>query len=191
MSYSWDNRVDFIIRYMYDIDNNGFLDQKDFDCMALRAAIVEGKGDCNGDRHKQLIDMMRALWKEISDLADDDKDGKITNDEFKQAVKKTCVGKKYEEFPKVMKAFIEANFKMMDGDGDDLVSKNEFRYNCISRVAVDDIKVIDDAFEKLLSDEDKKRGGINLARYQELYGQFIGSTDDKNCSIYLFGPLAE
>lgn len=50
-----------------------------------------------------------------------------------------------------MKAFIEANFKMMDADGDDLVSRNEFRYNCISRVAVDDIKIIDDAFEKLLN----------------------------------------
>lgn len=50
-----------------------------------------------------------------------------------------------------MTAFIEANFRMMDGDGDDLVSKNEFRYNCISRVAVDDVKVIDEAFEKLLN----------------------------------------
>lgn len=50
-----------------------------------------------------------------------------------------------------MKAFIEANFKMMDGDGDDLVSKNEFRYNCISRIAVDDVKIIDTAFDKLLN----------------------------------------
>lgn len=50
-----------------------------------------------------------------------------------------------------MKAFIEANFKMMDADGDDLVSRNEFRYNCISRCAVDDVKIIDDAFEKLLN----------------------------------------
>ncbi|XP_063700482.1 sarcoplasmic calcium-binding protein, beta chain [Culicoides brevitarsis] len=191
MSYSWSDRVDFIIRYMYDIDNNGQLDQKDFDCMALRACLVEGKGDFNEERHKSYLTMMRALWQEISDLADFDKDGKISSEEFKEAVKQTCVGKKYEEFPKVMKAFIEANFKMMDGDGDDLVSKNEFRYNCISRIAVDDVKIIDAAFEKLLNDEDKKRGGINLARYQQLYGDFIGNTDDKNASVHLFGPLPE
>lgn len=114
MSYSWDNRVDFIIRYMYgewkvirkskservkekssyqtfkkiviikytsliqstyltDIDNNGFLDQKDFDCMALRATLVEGKGNFQEDRHKAYVETMRALWKEISDLADYDK----------------------------------------------------------------------------------------------------------------------
>lgn len=56
-----------------DIDNNGFLDQKDFDCMALRACLVEGKGDFNEERHKQYLDMMRKLWQEISDLADFDK----------------------------------------------------------------------------------------------------------------------
>lgn len=28
-------------------------------------------------------------------------DGRITNDEFKEAVQKTCVGKKYAEFPQV------------------------------------------------------------------------------------------
>lgn len=41
--------------------------------MALRAAVVEGKGECNVDRLKALIEMMRALWQEISDLADYDK----------------------------------------------------------------------------------------------------------------------
>lgn len=28
-------------------------------------------------------------------------DGRITNQEFKEAVQKTCVGKKYGEFPQV------------------------------------------------------------------------------------------
>lgn len=66
-------KIYFFFFLILDIDNNGFLDQKDFDCMALRAAVVEGKGECNADRLKQLIEMMRALWQEISDLADYDK----------------------------------------------------------------------------------------------------------------------
>lgn len=103
-------------------------------------------------------------------------DGRISNDEFKEAVQKTCVGKKYEEFPQVkyfsirirwkwktrkilmaklddfqaMKAFIEANFKMIDIDGDGIVGAKEFRYNCITRIAVENIQVVDDAFNKLL-----------------------------------------
>ena len=48
-----------------------------------------------------------------------------------------------------MKAFIEANFKMVDLNGDGIISGEEFRYNCITRIAVDDIKVVDDAFNRL------------------------------------------
>ncbi|XP_067620856.1 sarcoplasmic calcium-binding protein, alpha chain [Eurosta solidaginis] len=187
MAYSWDNRVDFVVRYMYDIDNNGYLDSNDFQCMALRACVVEGKGDCSRIAEYQKV--MKNLWDEISEIADDDKDGKISNGEFKDAVRKTCVGKKYEEFPKAMKAFIEANFKILDIDSDGVVGINEFRYNCITRIPTDDIAPIDKAFESLLNDEDKKRGGLTLDRYKELYAQFLGNTADNHPAVNLFGPL--
>lgn len=50
-----------------------------------------------------------------------------------------------------MKAFIEANFKMIDLNGDGVVNANEFCYNCITRIAVDNIQVVRDAFESLLN----------------------------------------
>lgn len=50
-----------------------------------------------------------------------------------------------------MRAFIEANFKMIDVDSDGLIGVQEFRYNCIQRLATDDIKVVDDAFNQLLN----------------------------------------
>lgn len=53
--------------------------------------------------------------------------------------------------PQTMKAFIEANFKMVDLNGDGIISGEEFRYNCITRIAVDDIKVVDEAFNRLLN----------------------------------------
>ncbi|CRK93954.1 CLUMA_CG007481, isoform A [Clunio marinus] len=196
--FSWDTRIAFVVRYMYDIDNNGFLDQKDFDCMALRATIIEGRGDCNASKLAEFQHIMRSLWEELSDLADFDKvcirfklslkDGMITTDEFKEAVRKTCVGKKYGEFPQAMKAFIEANFKMMDLDNDGLIGVQEFRYNCIQRLAIDNIQVVDDAFYSLLNDNDKIKGGLTLERYQDLYGEFLGNTE-KNPGCYLFGPL--
>jgi hypothetical protein len=46
-------------------------------------------------------------------------------------------------------------------------------------------------FILLLQDADKKAGGINLARYQELYAQFIGDANESNPAVYLFGPLTE
>lgn len=49
-----------------------------------------------------------------------------------------------------MKAFIETNFQSLDFDGDGIVGAKEFRYNCITRIACDDISLVDDAFNKLL-----------------------------------------
>lgn len=190
MAYSWDNRVDFVVRYMYDIDNNGFLDQNDFECMAVRACIIEGKGECNPSKLSEYQHIMRSLWDEISDLADFDKDGRISTTEFKEAVQKTCIGRKYEDFPQAMKAFIEANFKVIDLNGDGIVSAAEYRYNCITRIAVDNIKTIDEAFESLLNDDDRRRGGLTLSRYQELYGHYLGNPSEEHPGVYLFGPLS-
>lgn len=50
-----------------------------------------------------------------------------------------------------MRAFIEANFKMMDVNSDGVIGLEEFRYNCIQRIATDDIKIVDDAFNSLLN----------------------------------------
>lgn len=50
-----------------------------------------------------------------------------------------------------MKAFIEANFKMIDINGDGVVNKQEFCYNCITRIAVDNVQVVYDAFDSLLN----------------------------------------
>ncbi|XP_037958302.1 sarcoplasmic calcium-binding protein 1 [Teleopsis dalmanni] len=189
MSYSWDNRVDFVVRYMYDIDNNGYLDQNDFQCMAVRACVVEGKGDCSTGRLDEYRKLMKNLWDEISEIADDDKDGKISNKEFKDAVKKTCVGKKYDDFPQAMRAFIEANFKVLDINNDGIVGIEEYRYNCISRIAIDDITPVDKSFDAMLNDDDKKKGGLSLDRYKELYAQFLGNTAENHPAVNLFGPL--
>ena len=39
--------------------------------------------------------------------------------------------------------------------------------------------------------EDKKKGGIDIQRFQELYAQFIGNPDETIGAVYLFGPLQE
>lgn len=70
MAYSWDNRVKFVVRYMYDIDNNGFLDKNDFECLAVRNTVIEGKGDWNEATFKKNQEVMANLWNEIAELAD-------------------------------------------------------------------------------------------------------------------------
>ena len=70
MAYSWDNRVKFVVRYMYDIDGNGSLDKNDFECLAVRNTVIEGKGDWNEATFKKNQEVMANLWNEIAELAD-------------------------------------------------------------------------------------------------------------------------
>jgi len=189
MAYSWDNRVKFVVRYMYDIDNNGFLDKNDFECLAVRNTVIEGKGNWDEATFKKNQEVMANLWNEIAELADFNKDGEVTTDEFKKGIEMSCKGKGFAGLPSAFKFFIDAQFRTIDVDGDGSVGLTEFRVDCVNRMAYKDIKELDAAYEKLLNDDDKKAGGITLARYQELYAQFIGNPDETCNACYLFGPL--
>ncbi|XP_013148329.1 PREDICTED: sarcoplasmic calcium-binding protein 1 isoform X1 [Papilio polytes] len=193
MASSWDNRVAFVVRYLYDIDCNGYLDAHDFHCLALRSCVLEGRGECSGSRLQRYRHIMLSLWEEIAQLADFDKvpdyDGIITVDEFKQAVMNCCVGRKYEDFPQAMRAFIESNFRMIDLNSDGVLALEEYRYDCVQRMVLEDIKIIDEAFYSLLNDDDRRRGGITLSRYQELFAQFLGDQSEDCPAKHLFGPI--
>merc|ERR1711963_673246 len=189
MAYSWDNRVKFVVRYMYDIDNNGFLDKNDFECLAVRNTVIETKGKWCENVFKKNQEIMANLWNEIADLADFNKDGEVSTEEFKKAIKDNCVGKAYAEFPLGFRSSIESSYKTVDVDGDGTVGLDEYRSDCVKRMAYKSIKDLDAAYEKLLSEEDKAKGGITLERYQELYAHFIGNPDETCNGCYLFGPL--
>merc|ERR1712018_269037 len=191
MAYSWDNRVKFVVRYMYDIDNNGFLDKNDFECLAVRNTVIEGKGNWDEATFKKNQEIMANLWNEIADLADFNKDGEVSTDEFIKGVEKSAKGKQFNELPAAFKHFIQDQFRTIDVDGDGSVGLTEFRVDCVNRMAYKTIGELDAAYEKLLNDEDKKVGGITLERYQESYAQFIGNPDESCPAVNLFGPLSE
>merc|ERR1711953_466570 len=189
MAYSWDNRVKFVVKYMYDIDNNGSLDKNDFECLAVRNTVVETKGKWSEDVYKKNQEIMSNLWAEIAELADFNKDGEVSVDEFKKGIEMSCKGKNYADFPQAFKFFIDSSFRTIDVDGDGSVGVDEYRCDCVKRMAYKSIKELDDAFEKLLTEDDKKKGGITLERYQELYAHFIGNPDETCAAPLLFGPL--
>jgi hypothetical protein len=191
MAYSWDNRVKFVVRYMYDIDNNGFLDKNDFECLAVRNTVIEGKGDWDAGKFKKNQEIMKNLWNEIAELADFNKDGEVSVDEFKKGIEVSCKGKAYADFPAAFKFFIDSCFRTIDVDGDGSIGIGEYRSDCVQRMAYKTIEELDASYNKLVTEEDKKAGGITLPRYQELYAQFIGNPDATCNACHLFGPLPE
>lgn len=61
------------------MDNNGYLDEHDFACLALRATIIEGKGEFSYSRLQEYQHIMLSLWEEIAELADFNKVGCLKN----------------------------------------------------------------------------------------------------------------
>jgi len=189
--YGWENRVKFIVKFMYDIDNNGSLDKNDFECLAVRNTVIEGKGSWDEAKYKANSEIMAKLWNEIADLADFDKNGEVDTEEFMQAIRLTCIGKPFSELPNSFKGFIDSIFKTIDIDGDGNIGIEEYRQDCVKRMAYSDIKQLDDAYNKLAAD---CPDGITLAKYQELYAGFIANENAANADLaclYLFGPLNE
>lgn len=61
------------------------------------------------------------------------------------------MGRRYEDFPQAMKMFIDSNFKMVDLNDDGVIAADEYRFNCITKFAIDDVEVVDEAFNNLLN----------------------------------------
>merc|ERR1712029_820041 len=93
MAYSWDNRVKFVVRYMYDIDGNGALDKNDFECLAVRNTVIEGKGEWNEATFKKNQEVMANLWNEIAELADFNKDNEVSAENLKRLFRPTAKAK--------------------------------------------------------------------------------------------------
>merc|ERR1712198_5630 len=181
---SWANRVKFIVRYMYDIDNNGVLDKTDFECLAVKNTIMEGKGTWDADKYSKNFKIMTNLWDQIAEIADFDKNGEVDTEEFMKGVESACKGKKYADLPEAFKFFIEAQFRTIDVDGDGSIGLEEYRYDCVNRMPVKSVEVLDEAFSKISLD-----GDLTLPRYQEMYSEFLSNADENCTACYLFGPL--
>merc|ERR1711997_667508 len=141
--------------------------------------------------YKTNKEVMNKLWNEIADLADFDKDGEVTTDEFIKALRTTCIGKAYDGLPACLKTFIGAMFKTIDIDGDGNIGIEEYRQDCVKRMAYSNIADLDAAYAKLAKDAPD---GITLGKYQELYAGFIANENGAGADIpclYLFGPLTE
>ena len=142
------------------------------------------------------------LWQQIAEIADFDKNGEVDTEEFMGGVETACKGKAYEDLPEAFKFFIEAQFRTIDVDGendmnnvftlksycigDGSIGLEEFRFDCVSRMAYSSVEVLDEAFKKVA-----ESGNLTLARYKELYAQFLGNPDETCVGCSLFGPLPE
>ena len=68
--------------------------------------------------------------------------------------------------------------------GDGFIGLEEYRYDCVTRQAVSSVSDIDKAFGVI-----SESGGVTRTRYQQLFAQYLGDTDNTYHGCFLFGPL--
>merc|ERR1712033_74646 len=134
---------------------------------------MEGKGAWNADSYSKNKTVMTNLWDQIAEIADFDKNGEVDSEEFMKGVESACKGKSYADLPEAFKFFIEAQFRTIDVDGDGSIGLEEFRYDCVGRMAYSTVDVLDEAFNKVAESD-----SLTLARYKDLYAQFLGNPDE-------------
>merc|ERR1719471_997889 len=144
-----------MMREIYDTNGNGYIDQGDF----------QDSG----------------VWNEMSNLADSNQDGKVTMDEFEGAVMFNTAGKAYFDFPNAFTFFIEDLHDSSDIDGDGAIGPEEYEAEAKRRnISSWTTDQIDDAFEYLVDEYDKVRGGVILDQYKEYYSRFLGNPDESD-----------
>ncbi|KAF3425841.1 hypothetical protein E2986_12960 [Frieseomelitta varia] len=177
--------LDNTTEYLRDIDNNGILEKHDFECMALKMTLIEGKGEFSYGRYQENLHIMLSLWEEIAELADFNKDGIVTIEEFKEAVQRSCVGREYRDFPQAMKMFIDSHFKIVDLNDDGVIAADEFRYNCVTRIPVDNVNILDEAYQNLLNSTESQHG-LNTIKSELLKPEVVLSEKSRKSFIEKF-----
>jgi len=174
---------------MCDISGKGSLHRDDFEYIAFRATVLETKGKFDINVFNLNVKIMDDFFTEVEKFADFKRGKRVTIDEFVDALKRYCAGKSFKDMPKGIRVFITICFNSIDLNGDGLVGIDEYRLNCNSRRGFNHIKEIDEAYAKLLTDADKKAGGLIQSRYEDLFAQYLANADDKCNGAYMMGPL--
>lgn len=85
----------------------------------------------------------------FAELADFNKDAKCQDEFIRRQLKTIGTGKKFAEVPRGFQAVHRWVLKTIDVDGDGTVGLDEYRSDCVKRMAYKSIKDFDAAYEKL------------------------------------------
>ncbi|CAG0906560.1 unnamed protein product, partial [Cyprideis torosa] len=116
-------------------------------------------------------------------------DDRISCDDLAEAVRTACQGKTFDQLPQAMKMFAHSLFKAVDTNEDGVIDLQEFRVDCVRRIALPNVDLIDECFDTLCTEDDLRRGGICKARFEDLFTDFINNPNSSAPAVRLMGPL--
>ncbi|KPJ08057.1 Calexcitin-2 [Papilio machaon] len=160
----------FLHRF-FDKDAGGTVEKKDFEQAAEN--ISNSRGWKQGDaKYKETFDTLLKVWSDLESVADADKDGAVTADEWIAMWDALCpepvLGARLAE-------------SLQDATSDGAIDSEEFSSVCVSFGGSKDQAVT--AFQKM----SKGKSTISWAEFQELWREFFAAEDPSAPGNFIFG----
>jgi Ca2+-binding EF-hand superfamily protein len=165
----------------YDADNNGFIEQADYENFANRLAKVRG-WDKGTTGHAMIMGRFMADWQVLASFSDADGDERVTlNEWFEYHNHIFIIDQKHRAGSNNIVATI---FETLDINGDGEITENEFKmfYNIFGMGEA----VAQEIFPKIDHNGD---GILTRSEIATLYHQFSFSDDPDMPGNWLFGPF--
>lgn len=165
---------------LYDTDQNGYLEKSDFDRIVGRIAELYKLAPASAE-YKNMVAKYDSSWNQLRGLADQNRDKRITLEEFLSAHDKLLGNKIF--FPLIIRGLTESVIKLMDRDQDGKLNRAEVLVN-LQAYGLDDATA-QAAFGKL----DRNGDGV-LTKTEVLKNveEFYYSNDPDAVGNWLIGP---
>jgi Ca2+-binding EF-hand superfamily protein len=159
-----------------DVDQDGFLEEEDFEALTERWVGVRGwePGSAGYDRMRSI---MMGWWTALLAMSDQDRDDKVTLDEVMLTVDRL-----HAMDDEVM-GTADSMFDAIDEDADGLIAVEEHKQVVQAWKGSD--AGVDEVFPRLDADAD---GYLSRAEFRELWAEFWRGDDPTSPGQWVFGP---
>jgi juvenile hormone diol kinase len=164
---------------MYDGDNNGFIQQDDFERILQQYSQFRNWTP-DSPEYKSLQSKLMSRWNSMQKFADTNDDNKISLDEWLAYVDNLINDK--QAYEAEVNGIVSFLFSLFDVDGNDQLDLSEYRQ--FYRTVGLDENAANEVFKQLnLKDNDY----ISKEKHLELIDQFFRSEDPEATGNFVFG----
>ncbi|XP_068617709.1 sarcoplasmic calcium-binding proteins II, V, VI, and VII-like [Battus philenor] len=168
----------YLFNKFFDSNNSGSVDKNDFELAAEK--ISKQRGWKSGDaQYKETLSALLKIWEGLQSVADADKDGQVTADEWVSM---------WEAFAKNPSSaydwqsqYCSFIFKLEDASGDGAIDSEEFSSVYASFGLSKDDAV--SAFNKM----SKGKSSVSWTEFQELWKEYFVTDDPNAPGNFIFG----
>lgn len=170
-------KLSFLYRF-FDKDSSGTVEKKDFEQAAENITKLRGwkQGDA---KYKETFDTLLKVWNDLESVADTDKNGAVTIDEW------VSMWDKFAQNPSSAFAwqslYCKFIFQLQDATGDGAIDSDEYIPVCVSFGRSEEEGVT--AFKKM----SKGKSTVSWSEFQELWREFFATEDPNAPGNFIFG----